>query len=447
MKRKSAISSVTSPHVCKDSYVLEHFDQNKAYLFRKEMVENPEILLQEMKSCYQWYRKGWHGVPREAIECKLAHDFYAKMRVPPLSVDLEIAATCDLACQFCYRQHLATPDKYMDTNLALNLIDQCVELGVPSIKLNWRGEPLMHRDISRIVRYAKEKGILEVIINTNATNLTPEMSHELIESGLDIMIYSFEGGTPQTYNKMRIGRFKPNDFDQVYRNIRKFAEIRRELGSPFPFTKIQMILTEDTFNEQEAFYQLFDDCVDEITVKAYTERGGTLETLSVEEKEAIYHFRQKEYDETDLRNDLQYWKDNLGNLHIEDGRLPCEQIFQRLMISYDGRVFMCCYDWGNEYPVGFVSDYYFQHGDRDYYSVMESARKGKRGFERMNLSMPERRIDPVKTVQTLEEIWDGTVLNEIRELHLENKVDDVVICKKCKFKETYCWRNIEVAGV
>ena len=66
----------------------------------------------------------------------------------------------------------------------------------------------MHPKLSNFIKYAKEKGILETIINTNATNLTIENSNKLIESGLDLIIYSFDGGTKETYEKMRPGRFK-----------------------------------------------------------------------------------------------------------------------------------------------------------------------------------------------------------------------------------------------
>ena len=45
-----------------------------------------------------------------------------------------------------------------------------------------------------------------------------------------------------------------------------------------------------------------------------------------------------------------------GEIFISEKRLPCEQPFQRLLISYDGIVSMCCYDWGNQHPVGFIDD-------------------------------------------------------------------------------------------
>ena len=47
---------------------------------------------------------------------------------------------CDLACPFCYRSTYATPDKLISDSLAFSVIDQAAELGVPSMKFNWRGD-------------------------------------------------------------------------------------------------------------------------------------------------------------------------------------------------------------------------------------------------------------------------------------------------------------------
>ena len=91
------------------------------------------------------------------------------------------------------------------------------------------------------------------MINTNATNLSEKVARNLIESGLDVMIYSFDGGTKETYEKMRPGRFKKNKFENVYKNIVNFSKLRDSLGAKFPRTKIQMILNNDTFEEQESF--------------------------------------------------------------------------------------------------------------------------------------------------------------------------------------------------
>jgi len=442
MNRKYAIQPVKGELLNKDDYLIKYFDQNKAYLHQKELVKEPEKLINQLKNKYLRYRLNWREIPRKAIESKLSHDFLNVLKSPPQCVDIELCSICDLACPFCYRQHLATPDKYINKDLAYRIIDQCADLGVPSIKLNWRGEPLMHKYIPEFIHYAKKKGILEVSINTNATHLTSEMSKNLIEAGLDVMIYSFDGGTRKTYNKMRVGRFQKNEFNNVYNNIRNFYKIRQKLKSAFPFTKIQMILTKDTYNEQDSFHKLFNKCVDNVSTKAYSERGGNIDTITKKERENVLIYFKEKYGVEEIHENLRYWKDNDGNMYIEDGRIACEQIYQRLMVSYDGRVFMCCYDWGNEHPIGFVSDQYFINGDKDYHKVIQSINVGKKGFEMMEPIMPDRRIKSFRNVQTLKQIWDGKIINGVRKQHVKGNVNSINICKKCDFKETYSWQKI-----
>ena len=78
--------------------------------------------------------------------------------INPLCIDLEVASVCDLACPHCFRQYIATPDKIMSLDLAYKLIDQLAEQNVPSVKFNWRGEPLMNRNLPKIIDYAKKMG-------------------------------------------------------------------------------------------------------------------------------------------------------------------------------------------------------------------------------------------------------------------------------------------------
>ena len=109
---------------------------------------------------------------------------------------------------------------------------------------------------------------------------------ELIESGLDFMIYSFDGGTEKTYEKMRPGRFKENNFSEVYENIKRFHTIKSASHSALPYTKIQMILTDETFNEMDSFFALFSEFVDDVSTSQYTERGGQLNAIDDETKDS-----------------------------------------------------------------------------------------------------------------------------------------------------------------
>ena len=128
---------------------------------------------------------------------------------------------------------------------------------VPSIKLNWRGEPLMNPKITEFIKYAKKQGILEVSINSNATHLNKKMAQKILDAGLDILIFSFDGGTRSTYEKMRPGRFKENKFEEVLENIKNFSLLKKEKNKIFPLTKIQMVLTKSTREAVEPFFKLF----------------------------------------------------------------------------------------------------------------------------------------------------------------------------------------------
>lgn len=441
-ERKYVVESQRDPEAEKVAFAVEHMHTNKAYLSAVEKSGGTDAdgqILKQFQDAYRKYRHDWRANPRFAIANKLSHDFFAKTGNPPLCVDIEVAAYCDLACPFCFRQTIATPDKMIDKNTAFRLIDEATELGVPSMKFNWRGEPLAHPGFTDIVAYAKRSGVLETIINTNATYLTEEKSDQIIDAGLDLLIYSFDGGSKESYEKMRPGRFKKNRFEDVYNNIKKFAEVKKRRGAAWPRTKIQMILTEETFQEVDQFYELFTPYVDDVSVKAYTERGGKIDDLDAESKAKVKEFLEK----NNLPEDTAYWRSKSGDIHVSAGRLPCEQIFQRLMITYDGRVSMCCYDWGSKYPIGYADKTAFEKGDDDFKSVMKSASDGKKGFEYMkNLKMPERYINPKEEVHTLKEIWDGKIVNGVRKMHIKGDVDKLEVCRKCAFKETYNWKQI-----
>lgn len=219
-------------------YFAANMDRNKAF-----RPDNPGSIeaskqLEDMRDRYVAYRRGWRAIPEEALHRGLHDSFYAEMGEPPQCIDIETASVCDLACPHCFRQYIVTPDKLISENLFRRVVDQAIALGVPSIKLNWRGEPMLHPRLPQMVAYAKEKGILETMINTNAVTLNEDKARALIDAGLDMMIYSFDGGTAETYNKMRVGRFKQNQFQKVYENITGFNKIRSEMGALFPRTRI-----------------------------------------------------------------------------------------------------------------------------------------------------------------------------------------------------------------
>ena len=440
--RLLAIQNLKGSEKEKVVWMLANMNKNKVFKYRKKLSngKSDEDFLEELKSRYLEYRENWRLQPKKSFKQKLYGKKFKDAKNNPLCIDIEVASVCDLACPHCYRQYISTPDKIMDPELAFKLIDQASELKVPSMKFNWRGEPLLNPKLPEIIDYAKSKGVLETIINTNATKLDTIMSEKIINSGLDLMIYSFDGGTKKSYEKMRPGRFQKNNFERVYENIKNFNNIRKKMGSIFPRTKIQMVLTDETHPEQKEFFGLFKEIVDEVSVKQYTERGGNLKDISENFKDKIKH------DTNELKKiygeNANLMKDSEGNIFVSEGRLPCEQPFQRMLITYDGRTSMCCYDWGSMHPVGYVDKKAIDVGDTDYKEVKDKSAAKVKGFELMNLEMPKKFNSPKKVVETLSEIWNGSEIDSIRENHVKDNLNKVEICKSCPFKETYKWKKI-----
>ncbi|MBN2232666.1 MAG: radical SAM protein [Deltaproteobacteria bacterium] len=440
--RKYAVQGVRDSEQLRRAHLLDHMAENAAYrhALAARGGEDPEgALLAVFRQRYAAYRDAWRGQPRAAMERGLRHDAFRAAGFAPLCVDIETAAICDLACPFCYRQSVPTPDRVMPLALFRRIIAQCAELGVPSIKLNWRGEPLLHPRLPEMVAMAKQAGILETIVNTNAVTLDRRKAAALVDAGLDMIIYSFDGGSRKTYEEMRPGRFRANSFDRVYRHIRQLAEIKKERGRSLPFTKIQMILTAETFTEQESFHELFADCVDDVSVKAYSERGGSIEDLDTDTRQRLAALVAAGA----VAADAPYWRDPDGRLFVARGRLPCEQLFQRLLVTWDGRVCMCCYDWETSSPVGYLDVRAWERGDRDTQAVIDRIRTGRRGYRRMTgAALPPRYLDPPQRITTLREIWYGEPLNDIRRQHIEGHIDENPLCRNCTFKETFDWIEI-----
>ena len=151
---------------------------------------------------------------------------------------------------------------------------------------------------------------------------------------------------------MRPGRFRINKFEDVYKNIKNFNATKKiKKKAKFPITKIQMVLTDQTRNEINEFYDLFNNIVDDVTVTPYSERGGNLNDLKKDQKDKIIKYLKK----NELPLDTNYNVEAGNKISVAQGRKPCAQIFQRIMITYDGRVAMCCMDWGAQHCIGYVN--------------------------------------------------------------------------------------------
>ena len=134
-------------------------------------------------------------------------------------------------------------------------------------------------------------------------------------------------------------------------------------------------------------------------------------------------------------------KNSNGEIFISEKRLPCEQPFQRLLVSYDGIVSMCCYDWGNQHPVGFIDDLSFNNKN-EVLNIKKKIENNSKGFQLMKPNIPKQFNFPKKKVNSVEEIWSSEDIEFVRTEHIKGNIEKIEVCKNCTFKETYAWTKV-----
>jgi len=108
---------------------------------------------------------------------------------------IEITNVCNRSCSFCPGTKRA-PD-FIDIARFSHLTDELVGI-TDYVYLHLMGEPLLHPELSSLIRHATDKGF-KVAFTTNGT-LIRERSEELLSSGLykiNLSLHSFEEGTKE----------------------------------------------------------------------------------------------------------------------------------------------------------------------------------------------------------------------------------------------------------
>lgn len=241
------------------------------------------------------------------------------MKAGPPQLGLDVTNRCNLNCIMCARQAMTRPVGDMDFGLFKRIIDE----GRRFLEFAWLqdyGEPLLHKDISRMIAYCREKGI-PCGISTNAMLLTKEAAEEILAAGLDYIIFAFDGSTRQTYEGIRKGA----DYEKVLANIRGFLDIK--LRKKYrTFVTVQCIYMRETEPQIRDF------------IKMWKLPGVNALRL----RQLTYSYERYGSQHNKFRN--------------PGLNLPCYWLWRNPHIKWDGVVVPCCQDVNAFYNAGNIKD-------------------------------------------------------------------------------------------
>lgn len=169
----------------------------------------------------------------------------------PRSLFIESVAACNLACPGCDRDAI---EGNRDNKLVMDwaTYQKAVDALSPDLEYmeyHLGGENFMHREWPRMIRYVREHNPrCFIFTSTNGHYFrTAKEREEFATCGLNGVVFSIDGATPETYAKYRV----KGDFNKVIDNMKGCIEARNRLGRKQPIIVWRYILFKWNDSKEE----------------------------------------------------------------------------------------------------------------------------------------------------------------------------------------------------
>lgn len=176
---------------------------------------------------------------------------------------------CNFTCRYCHfsieksRRCFVTDRVAMDMGLYRKCVDDMAAFPerIRTLRFVGMGEPLLHRDIDRMIAYAKERGVADrVELLTNGSLLTPGMADRLIAAGLDRLVVSLQGTGAEKYREVS---GVDMDFPRFVDRLRYCYDHRKNTHMYLKIVDIAL----DGEDDRRRYFDIFGDICDSIGIE------------------------------------------------------------------------------------------------------------------------------------------------------------------------------------
>lgn len=255
----------------------------------------------------------------------------------PLFVSVEPANVCQLRCPACpvgqrSRQSSAVSlQPFMSLDVWRRVLDEIRDTAFV-VQFYFQGEPLLHKDLPRMIREAHEAG-LYTIVSTNAQAMTETLAEQIVASGLDRIIVSMDGLTDETYNAYRVG----GSLEKCKEALRWLRRGKRKVESGKPIIELQCLRLKTNEHEWAEFKRVYKTLgADRLvfkTAQLYDYQNGhplmpsdSRYSRYIQGADGLYHRRR-----------------------LSKG---CFRVWSGCVITTTGEVLPCCYDKSHAHAYG-----------------------------------------------------------------------------------------------
>ena len=246
----------------------------------------------------------------------------------PTKISIETGNICNLSCPLCPTSDKSQSNvvKGMLSYDNFKVIFDKIKPFAKTIDLFSWGEPFLNKDLSDMIRYAKdERPDIRIFIDSNLNILTECQIDEVVRYGLDVLKVSCDGATQEIYQKYRVG----GDMGEVLENMRKLIEKKRELSIGTPKIIWKYLVFKHNEFEVEKARSMADEMGVEFEASGMRIDCGKELFEKVEDSVS----RDKEW----IPEGTSY--DNYTNLGA--GKDFCEKPWKTMTINWNGDVVPC----------------------------------------------------------------------------------------------------------
>lgn len=229
----------------------------------------------------------------------------------PKRITLELTNHCNLHCVFCPRRFMEKETGFLDVALARELMSQMHEHLPVTVVPFFRGESLTHPQWHLLLASLHEFGLGPIQMATNASLLTEEKAHKILEIGIDTLSFSMDTLNPNTYRRLR-----GTDYAQSLENVLRFLELRRTYRKARACGMVQVsaVKTKENAHELDDFIAFWRVRVDRVRIYPEHSTDGKPGSLS-------------------------------ETIQAAPPRTPCAKVFEEMVIYWNGEVALCNHDW------------------------------------------------------------------------------------------------------
>jgi len=243
----------------------------------------------------------------------------------PEVVLIDNCSACNLRCSMCDHHNVKKyrTIQHMDIHLYEKIIDE-IAIENPQARV-WEiffGDPFLCRDIIDRIAYAKDKGLTDVVLNSNGVLMTEEKSKRLIQAGLDSMYVGVDASTEETYDQIRVG----GNFYGTIKNVLRYRDLLAQYGGDKQNLYVQFVVSDINEHEQEDFKTFWKKEGIGIKIRPKVSWAGLVDASNLQDNDKIT-------------------------------RKPCYWLMRTINICADGEVALCSIDVHCRVKCGNMADH------------------------------------------------------------------------------------------